>query len=394
MRDWKGPAQASAAPPHRGGRPRAVAGADPRALLARPDASAEDVLELQRLAGNEATASVLQRDEAASPGEAGPVEAPAAAPGEQALVEEAGAIIDGGGQLPFHSLYADLDGQATFVTFDDVPVQRLFRHLLARWFGDAVALENSPGPESPPPWVGEFRAKALNVRPQAAADNPGDARLAQLAGRLADSVAAETPAQRIRRQFVEETQQRVGTTVMTQAEIDAERQKTAEPGLTPANFTTCIAFFGQVMGQVTAKAGLAAPIVKGPNAYKEINPQAKESLGDRWKPAVPGARPKPGDLLIFTFNADEKNKDGSIKFGKGWFAHISILRSIEPAEVGTDGPQERWISIDGGGTTATETVRIFSPDTGLIKGPGSVTRRMKGWIDIEAAVEAGLAPKR
>ena len=49
---------------------------------------------------------------------------------------------------------------------------------------------------------------------------------------------------------------------------------------------------------------------------------------------------------------------------------------------------------DGGGTTAQEVVRVFHPGTGLIVGPGNVTRTMKGWIDIEKAVEAGLAPKR
>ncbi len=63
-------------------------------------------------------------------------------------------------------------------------------------------------------------------------------------------------------------------------------------------------------------------------------------------------------------------------------------------EDGPTGKQERWISVDGGGTTAQEVVRIFHPDTGLIVGPGNVTRTMKGWIDIEKAVEAGLAPKR
>ena len=37
---------------------------------------------------------------------------------------------------------------------------------------------------------------------------------------------------------------------------------------------------------------------------------------------------------------------------------------------------------------------MFHPGTGLIVGPAGVTRTMKGWIDIEKAVEAGLVPKR
>ena len=317
----------------------------------------------------------------------------------QAPVQEAGAVIDAaGGSQAYHSFFADLDGEATFVVFDDPLVHRLFRHLLASWSLAGDGMENSPGDGSPPPWVGAFRARALNVRPQAGGgegSGAGDeARLALLAGRLADSVAAETPAQRIRRQFVEEIQGRIGTTVMTQDEINTQRNQVAKDGLTPANFTTCIAFFGQVMTQVMSKSGLKAPIVKGPNEYKEINSQAKESLGDRWKPYTPGARPKPGDLLIFTFNEDEKNPDGSIKFGEGWFAHISILRAIEPMESDAQGPAERWISVDGGGTTAKETFRVFHPDTGLIVGPGTVTRTVKGWIDIEAAVESGLVPRR
>jgi hypothetical protein len=280
-----------------------------------------------------------------------------------------------------------------FVLFDDVPVQKLFQALLRRWGMTGEAREDTPGPESPPPWLGDFRARALNVRPNA--DYQGaqdDARVARLAKRLADSVAAETPAQNARRAFVTEIQGRIGTAVMSQAAIDEVRKQPASDGYTPANFTTCIAFFGQVMGGVTTKLGLPATTVKGPNAYREINPQAKETLGERWVPSGGAARPKPGDLLIFTFNEDEKNPDGSVKYQEGWFAHISILRAIEPMEPDADGPRESWISVDGGGTTAKEVFRVYHPATNLIVQPG-VTRTMKGWIDIEAAVEKGLVPK-
>jgi hypothetical protein len=375
----------------------------PRDLVANPDAAPGSLVAMQRLAGNEATASLVAQRE---PDAAAPAPAPtddiydqadaeaAADARTAALIEEAGPLVDAGGPLPFVAMYADLEGESTFVAFRDTPVQRLFRYLLERWGLASESMENTAGIESAPAWIGEFRARALNVRPTAG--HPGaetESRLAGMAGRLADSVAVESPAQNIRRQFVEEIQGRVGTTVMTQDQINTERSKAAGGGLTPANFTTCIEFFSQVMGQVSAKAGLKAPIVKGPNAYKEIDPTAKETLGDRWKPYRPGARPKPGDLLIFTFSADEKNKDGTLKFGKGWFAHISILRAMEPMEDGPEGPAERWISVDGGGTTASETLRTFYPGSGLIVGPGTVKRTMKGWIDIEAAVEAGLAPR-
>jgi hypothetical protein len=400
-------------PGHHAARPQAArpggATTDLLERAAQDDLAPAEVLELQHLAGNEAVAGLVHRAADAHPGRpslqrkpdesAGDVyeeaEAEARAEAEgPVIVEDGGAAIDAGeGPLAWRAMPADLEGEAMFVLFDDVAVQRLFQHLLRRWGLAGEASENSAADRSPG-WVGAFRARALNVRP--GADYPGaadEAQLARLAGRLADSVAAESPAQRIRRQFVQEIQGRIGTTVMTQDQINAERSKAASPGLTPANFTTCIAFFGQVMGQVSAKAGLDAPIVKGPNAYKEINSQAKESLGSRWKPAVPGARPRPGDLLIFTFNEDEKRPDGTVKYGEGWFAHISILRATEPMEPDAAGPRERWISVDGGGTTAKETFRVFHPATGLIVGPGTTTRTMKGWIDIEAAVEAGLVPK-
>lgn len=49
--------------------------------------------------------------------------------------------------------------------------------------------------------------------------------------------------------------------------------------------------------------------------------------------------------------------------------------------------------MDGGGTTASETVRYYYPDTGQIQGPGAIMRTVKGRIDIESAAEAGLVPK-
>jgi hypothetical protein len=401
VRDWRRASNATTAPSaaRTPVRPSSRPAAAPGDRLAHGGIDPDQLLELQRLAGNDAASGlVAQRQEASGDAvyEEAEREQAAASADERAIAEGEAAIeAAGDGPLAWRALPAELDGEAMFVLFDSVPVQKLFQALLRRWGLSGPSHENTAGLETAPPWVGDFRARALNVRPNASYEGAEeDARLARLASRLADSVATETPAQNARRTFVTEIQGRIGTAVMSQAAIDAERAKPAGDGYTPANFTTCIAFFGQVMGQVSARLGLPATTVKGPNAYKEINSEAKESLGDRWTPLSGGGRPKPGDLLIFTFNQDEKNQDGSIKYGEGWFAHISILRAIEPMPDGPNGAQERWISVDGGGTTAKEVVRVFHPATGLIVGPANVTRTMKGWIDIEKAVEAGLVPRR
>ncbi|HBB30832.1 MAG TPA: hypothetical protein DDZ80_21870 [Cyanobacteria bacterium UBA8803] len=333
----------------------------------------------------------------------------------QALLKNAADVIESeGGKAKFSYLAADPEWNSSFIMFDDFPVHKLYRHLFEQWFGstDVESLENTTDLSVPPGWVAEFRAKALNVQPKKPGDNDYDSyleqkQLADLAIKLADSVAAETPAQKIRRQFVQEADKRVGTTVMSQDKIDEERKKPASGGLTPQNFTTCIAFFSQVVGQVTNKSGINSPLLKGPNAYKEINPAAKENLPPgAWHGCSPGtkSRPKPGDLLIFTFAEDVKNDAGQLKYGKGWFAHISIFRAIQPVQKpisdqetygmlkecgGENGNLEKWISIDGGGTTASEAVRYFCPDNCLIKGRTD-KRTLHGWIDIEKAAEAQL----
>jgi hypothetical protein len=378
-----------------------------------------NLLAMQRLAGNGACASLMGRSASAA---GGPAIAQRVLDQEgqdtgdgteiQGLIRGASAVL-GAGPAVFGYFPADPQFESSFVMFDDVNVQKLFRYLLAHWFGDARALEDSPGLEQPPLWVAAFRDRALNVRPQPSAEGqPGEeAQLAALALQLAGSVVVETPAQKIRRQFVAAADKRVGTTVMTQEAIEAQRSKAAGKGITPENFTTCIEFFGQVVSQVTKEAGLAGPLLHAPNSYVEINAAAKAPayhLGDAWIPGTPDVRPRPGDVLIFLFNEDVI-KGGKVKYGKGWFSHISILRSIEPAEAGearpaeasaaepaepaTRKPPEKWVSIDGGGTTAGEVARTFYPDSGLIKGPGSVMRVIKGWINIEKAAEAGLARK-
>jgi hypothetical protein len=343
------------------------------------------------------SSQVVQR----APDEAQPVSPEAKT---KAMIDEAAKVIESGeGKIPFFYAPAELDGNLMFLLFEDDRVQRLFRYLMKEWLGVVgidAGLEETLLP-APPRWVGEFRARALNVRARKPTDPDYNRyleqkRLAELAIKLADSVAAETPAQKVRRQFVEEVDKRIGTTVLSQAAIDEERKKEAKGGLTPENFTTCIEFFSQVTGKVTSQTGIKSPLLLGPNAYKEINPQAKDSLPPgAWHPCTKDTRPKPGDLLIFTFSEHVKNEAGAIKYYKGGFAHISILRSIEPIEgvstaPGSVGASEKWISVDGGGTTAAEVVRYFHPETCVIVGPGSTTRTLHGWIDIEAAAQAHL----
>jgi len=339
---------------------------------------------------------------------------------ETIISEGSDALDAGGGKGKFHYAMAQLDDEGVFVIFDEFAIHRLFRYLLGYYFGSSdynESLEMGRG-ESRPAWVGEFRARALNPRkPQkpipyavkgyneerANPNYENDKRRADLAIKLADSVAPETPAQKVRRQMIEEIDKRIGTTVMSQKAIDDERNKQASPGYTPGNFTTCIEFFSQVTRAVTNESGASSPLLLGPNAYVEINPLAKPPLSlppGAWHPCSSASRPKPGDLLIFSFSENEYDKDTkALTHGKGEFAHISILRSIEPvsetsASAGTGTPREKFVSVDGGGTTANEVIRYFSPDTCLIQGPGTMVRALKGWIDVVKAAEAQLLKKQ
>jgi hypothetical protein len=188
---------------------------------------------------------------------------------------------------------------------------------------------------------------------------------------------------------------------MSQDAIDKERSKPASDGITPQNFTTCIEFFSQVTRAVGSQAGVSGPLLSGPNSYIEINPKADPALSlpaGAWHPCSATERPKPGDLLIFSFSANEYDKDRKLAHGKGEFAHISILRSIEPVSekastTSTGTPREKFVSVDGGGTTAIQVVRYFSPDTCQMQGPGTIVRTLMGWIDVERAAEAQLLKK-
>ena len=141
--------------------------------------------------------------------------------------------------------------------------------------------------------------------------------------------------------------------------------------------------------------------------YKETNPDRKKNLpSGAWVSCTPNmdARPKPGDPLIFTYaEAVRDKKTGKIKNYKDSFAHVSILRSIEPIEntsssevasiiakectkTNTNGNIEKWISIDGGGSTAKEVTRYFCPDSCIIIGPAD-RRTVSGWINIEKVVD-------
>lgn len=369
-------------------------------------AAANDTLTAHELAhvvqqtGASAASSVIRRQTAgeASGGESSQADGP-----ETIVSKGAAAIEQQGGTPSFLYFAANREASLFFVMFEDFDVNRLYWHLINEWLGASGVAESltDAAISETPRWVGEFRAKALNLRarkPAAVdAEYTREQQLGALAVKLADSVAAETPGQKVRRQFVQAVDKRIGTIVMTQEAIDAERKKPAEGGLTPSNFTTCIAFFGQVTDAVRIEAGIEGPLLHGPNYYKEIDKvNGKETLPPgAWHVCTPTTRPKPGDLIILNFAKDETSSAG-VFLGKGYFAHISILRSIEKVADGdaaAKGAAERWISVDGGGTTATEVVRYFFPDTCGINGPGAVVRTLRGWIDIEKAAEAKLVKK-
>ena len=336
-----------------------------------------------------------------------------------ALIKNASDVIErGGGVAKFEYLPADLEWESSFIWFDDSHVQKLYRYLFKKWFGVTwdESLDTTPDRAVPPRWVGEFRAKALNVRHQKTGNNDDHAyreetQLADLAVKLADSIAPENPAQEIRREFVKEADERVGTTVLTLEETNKIINGPASEGFTPANFSTCITFFTQVTAEVGANVNKSL-LPNGLLGYKETNPDRKKNLpSGAWVSCTPNidARPKPGDPLIFTYVEDVKNKAGEIKHWKGNFAHISILRSIELIEntssgtvadiiknecsktntnenidkcIKTNGNIEKWISIGGGGTTVEEVTYHFFPDSCIIIGP-KARRTVSGWINIE-----------
>ena len=137
-------------------------------------------------------------------------------------------------------------------------------------------------------------------------------------------------------------------------------------------------------------------------------------LDKAWHACEPGsdARPKPGDIIDFIFaeNVMHKSgeKKGKLKYGKLWFAHISVLRSIESVEPGESDkaakeigegckgdktPLEKWVTVDGGGTTAKVTVRYFCPENCRITNLGG-KRFIKGWIDIEKLAQVEIDKKK
>lgn len=431
MKDWRvspGPVRAGAA----ACRPATTSRARPRQPVIRPGAplTQASVSEVQRLAGNTACVSMLEHRDGAEPerlrvqrygegGEAGGEPAPDTAE----IISAAESVLGGKATTRFGFFAADPEWQSSFVMFEDPAVQRAFHLLLARWLGDGRAMEDAPGINVPPPWVGEFRSRALNVRrpregaaaPEGGQPADEEVRLADLAVNLADSVAAETPAQTIRRQFVEEITSRIGTEVMSQGAIDRIRAQAASSGK-PPDFTTCVDFFIQVAAKVTKQAKLEGPLLEAPLMYEEINPNAKAEhgrkarrLGDAWVPYVPGEegpRPRPGDMPVFDF-AEATTSSRGVKHGVGEFSHIAILRSIEPVapgEAATGRPgaggsaaptecakTERWIVVEGGSKTAAETSCAFHPETGLIERPGKPLGMIKGWIDVERAAAAAMA---
>lgn len=193
----------------------------------------------------------------------------------------------------------------------------------------------------------------------------------------AQATGDKTPGEQFREDFLAKASP--GKSIMSQQAIDAQNDKTQK-----GKFTTCIAFVGQMVGSTKGADG--KPIkFQGPNAYKEVNPQAKLSANKDLPPgsyhaggAGMSERPKPGDLLVLAFAQATKYGEGEkqVTLPAGAFAHICILRSIQPAEDPAKG--ETWITVDGGGTSSAQRTRTYRPDTGLLD-----SSLLKGWFDIE-----------
>lgn len=187
----------------------------------------------------------------------------------------------------------------------------------------------------------------------------------------------KTAGEKLREEFLERATP--GKSIMSQSDIDAQNSKTKQ-----GKFSTCIEFARQMVNNTKGADGKMLKF-QGPNAYKEVNPQAKLSANKDLPPgsfqtASPGMseRPKPGDLLILAFAKATPYGEGEKKviLPRGAFSHICILRSIEPAEDPAQG--ETWTTIDGGGTSSAQIKRPYQPDQSLLSGS-----LLKGWFDIE-----------
>jgi hypothetical protein len=299
--------------------------------------------------------------------------------------------------------------------FKDPAVKELLRYLIVKWLqvSNMPSLHISPKQDWPPEWVPLLREKALSVRTKEQdpngyspytihASSQADQRRARIANKLCDAAAKKTPGEQFRAQFVKNLDQRIGAPIMSKDDIKAQR---AKPG--QESFTTCIKFAGDVWASMAGKGelpeGTTLPVFKGTNAYQETNQMgyylenqatSKEKRvptiplpPGSWHKAEPGTtdRPKTGDFIVFSYAETETAQGGAV-VQPGWFSHVAIMRTVQPAA--GPGQHETWITVDGGGETAATSARDYDPQTNETWDNAKKHRRVKGWIDIAAFFEA------
>jgi uncharacterized protein DUF4157/SH3 domain-containing protein len=193
-----------------------------------------------------------------------------------------------------------------------------------------------------------------------------------------------------------------------------------QAGTEHKTFTTCIEFLSQVQNDAARDSHTKQTVFVDSNL---ATPEGRKKLpAGAWHPGSPNMseRPRPGDVLFFTFAADVK-VDGKVKFGKGWFSHVGYFNGIgkvdkpaaDPAAADAD-PVELWHTVDGGQGTSTkydaagnmigvqgheelkQNDRFYHPKKNLITGEkiqgDADNRTLLGWVDVEKIVASDLPP--
>jgi hypothetical protein len=317
----------------------------------------------------------------------------------------------------------DLEGNSWTLRFRDAAVQALLHHLIVKFLGEAdpgplcevVFDDASPPKASVPPWVRRFRTKSISANTAGAPAAGGKAakpdagaaeqqRMSRLATRLADLLKPKTDGEKFREEFLSKV--KPGTKIMDQKAIDAKNKELADEGK-GGHFTTCIAFAGDKVSEARRAGDPSAAPFRGPNGYKEITPGAKHSLSElppgSWKDAKGAAEPpRPGDMLVLNYAEKDvigKGKATETEVFPGYFAHVNILRDIQPvnpddpllAAAKAAGkidspPDSTFITVDGGGTVSVEGREFYNKSNQRLDSRFG-RRFLKGWFDV--AVMAG-----